>query len=93
MMGIIKQGSVVYCSWSGGKDCAQALHEAVRRGAQPGLLVTVMTEGGERSRTHGLHRGLLQCQADTIGVPILFGSATWNGYATVFRELDRKSVV
>ena len=47
-------GVPVFCSWSGGKDSALALHEAAAAGALPRLLVSMMVEGGERSRSHGL---------------------------------------
>jgi diphthine-ammonia ligase len=77
-------GAQVYCSWSGGKDSALALHEAVGAGAEPRFLVSMLTEGGERSRSHGLPRGLLAAQAAAIGVPIRFGAATWAGYRKEF---------
>lgn len=75
----------VYCSWSGGKDSALALHRAVRMGAEPGLLVTMLTEGGERSRSHGLRRELLEAQAAALGVPIAFAATTWAGYEEALR--------
>jgi uncharacterized protein (TIGR00290 family) len=40
----------------------------------------MMVEGGERSRSHGLSRELLQAQADAVGLPIRFGAASWEGY-------------
>ena len=70
----------VFCSWSGGKDSALALHEAAAAGAEPRLLVAMMIEGGERSRSHGLSRELLEAQADAVGLPIRFGAASWDGY-------------
>lgn len=73
-------GVPVYCSWSGGKDSALALHEAIVAGAEPRFLVSMLTEGGERSRSHGLRRELLAAQATAVGVPIRFGSATWSDY-------------
>jgi uncharacterized protein (TIGR00290 family) len=73
-------GVPVFCSWSGGKDSALALHEAVAAGAEPRLLVAMMIEGGERSRSHGLSRELLEAQADAVGLPIRFGAASWDGY-------------
>jgi uncharacterized protein (TIGR00290 family) len=77
-------GAPVYCSWSGGKDSALALHEAIQAGAEPRFLVSMMTEGGERSRSHGLRRELLAAQAAAIGLPIRFGAATWSGYRQEF---------
>jgi len=77
-------GTPVYCSWSGGKDSALALHEAIRAGAEPRFLVSMLTEAGERSRSHGLPRELLAAQGAAIGVPIRFGAATWGGYREEF---------
>jgi uncharacterized protein (TIGR00290 family) len=73
-------GTPVFCSWSGGKDSAMALHEAARAGAVPRLLISMMIEDGKRSRSHGLSREVLLAQADAVGLPIEFGSASWGGY-------------
>ncbi|MGD9734803.1 MAG: diphthine--ammonia ligase [Solirubrobacterales bacterium] len=80
-------GAPVFCSWSGGKDSAFALGEAARAGAVPTLLVSMMTEAGERSRSHGLRREVLAAQAAALGLPIRFGAATWAGYEAEFRRL------
>ena len=77
-------GAPVYCSWSGGKDSALALHEAIAAGAEPRFLVSMLTEGGERSRSHGLARDLLAAQAAAVGIPIRFGAASWAGYRDEF---------
>jgi uncharacterized protein (TIGR00290 family) len=84
------RGIPVFCSWSGGKDSALALHEAAQAGAVPQLLVSMMIESGERSRSHGLRRGLLQAQAEALGLPICFGAASWAGYE---EELRRQLVI
>lgn len=84
--------SGVFCSWSGGKDSAFALHRAVATGAAPRFLVSMLTEGGERSRSHGLRRELLQAQADAIEVPICFGAATWSGYRDEFVRVVREGI-
>ncbi len=76
----------MFCSWSGGKDTALALHEALAAGAVPRRLVTMRAEDGERSRSHGLRRAVLERQADAIGVPIRFGAASWATYEEVFRR-------
>ncbi len=80
-------GEAVFCSWSGGKDSAFALHEAARAGALPRLLVSMMIESGERSRSHGLTREVLSAQAAALGVPIRFGAASWSGYEAEFRRV------
>lgn len=63
---------------------------AVATGAVPRLLVSMLTEGGERSRSHGLSRDLLRAQADAVGLPILFGAATRGGYRDEFLRLLRE---
>lgn len=66
-----------------------ALHEAARAGAVPQLLISMMVEGGERSRSHGLSRELLAAQAEAVGLPIEFGAASWSGYeAELLRVLE-----
>ena len=72
------------CSWSGGKDSCLALFKALAAGAMGGCgsrseprlvcLVTMFTEDGERSRSHGLPRAVLEAQAAAIGVPLLAAS-------------------
>lgn len=80
------------CSWSGGKDSCLALHRAVGRYGAPLALINMLSEDGEHSRSHGLSRAILQAQADAIGVPILFGSATWEDYETAFIDLLKSAV-
>lgn len=66
-----------------------ALHEARAAGAEPRLLVSMMVESGERSRSHGLSREVLAAQAAAVGLPIEFGAASWSGYeAELIRVLQ-----
>jgi uncharacterized protein (TIGR00290 family) len=44
----------------------------------------MLTEDGERSRSHGLRRSVLAAQAAAIGLPLVTGSASWADYTTVF---------
>ena len=83
------RGVPVYVSWSGGKDSALALYKALMRGAEPSMLVTMMMETGHRSRSHGLARSTLEQQADALGVPIVFGAASWSAYEPVLERLIR----
>lgn len=80
------RGVPVFCSWSGGKDSALALHEAVLAGAEPRLLVSMMIESGDRSRSHGLRRELIAAQADALDLPVRFGAATWENYEGELRR-------
>jgi uncharacterized protein (TIGR00290 family) len=59
-------------SWSGGKDSALALH-AIRtderyRDYRVAELLTTVTAGYERVSGHGLHRGLIASQAESLGL-------------------------
>lgn len=86
------------CSWSGGKDSCLALHRALAARDGSGLerdrlacLVTMFTEGGQRSRSHGLSREVLEAQAAAIGVPLLSASATWDEYEPAFIDLLKRA--
>jgi uncharacterized protein (TIGR00290 family) len=58
-------------SWSGGKDSAMALHEVLTTGAyEVTALLTTITEEYDRISLHGVRRGLVQRQAESIGIPI-----------------------
>lgn len=50
------------------------------------MLLTMMTEGGERSRSHGLSLEVIQAQADSLEIPLVTRSASWDTYEEVFRE-------
>ncbi|MGB2826197.1 MAG: adenosine nucleotide hydrolase, partial [Thermoplasmata archaeon] len=47
-------GTECFCSWSGGKDSCLALHRSIKAGMKPSVLLTMLTEEGRRSRSHGL---------------------------------------
>jgi len=78
------QNSPFFCSWSGGKDSCLALYRAIKEGGRPRLLLTMLTEGGERSRSHGLHITVIENQAEALGIPLITRSATWNDYEREF---------
>jgi len=80
-------GQTLCCSWSGGKDSCLALHRALAAGGKLTCLLTMFTEDGERSRSHGLPRSVLEAQAAAIGVPLLTASATWDEYEAAFVKL------
>lgn len=80
----------VVCSWSGGKDSALALHRAVATGARPVALLTMLTEGGERSRSHGLPVSLLRAQAEALSVPLVVRAASWGDYEAAFTDALRE---
>ena len=75
-----------FCSWSGGKDSCLALHRAAVSGLRPAALVTMLVEGGQRSRSHGLSIDLLNCQASSLGIRLLTRSTSWDDYETCFMD-------
>ncbi|MDF2835289.1 MAG: ATPase [Paenibacillus sp.] len=76
-------------SYSGGKDSSLALHLAMQTGEAVGLIV-MLEEKGERSRSHGMPPEIIAAQAESIGLPVISASATWEGYEAAFvRLLDR----
>jgi len=77
-------------SWSGGKDCYLAL-KRVRGDFEIVGLLTMMTEDGQRSRSHGLRPELLRYQAELLGVPHLTECATWAEYEVAFSDLLAKA--
>jgi uncharacterized protein (TIGR00290 family) len=71
-------------SWSGGKDSCLALWRARQSGMQVNRLITAMDESGQRARSHGVPPALLQAQADALGAPLTFYSASWQQYEEKF---------
>ncbi|MFM7488326.1 MAG: hypothetical protein ACKO13_15545, partial [Cytophagales bacterium] len=51
-------------SWSGGKDSCYAMMLAKAMGWQPAVLLNILNENGEISRSHGIPKEILQKQAE-----------------------------
>lgn len=83
-------GRPFVCSWSGGKDSCLALHHAVQQGGKPRCLLNMLAEDSRTSRSHALPKKLLEAQARALGVPIVFRSATWGEYESVFIDALRE---
>ncbi len=77
-------GKPFFCSFSGGKDSCLALYHALKEGGRPGYLFTMLTEDGERSRSHGLPLSLIRQQSDALAIPLITRSASWRGYEEAF---------
>ena len=67
-------------SWSGGKDCCFAAIKALQQGVTPVVLLNMMNENGQISRSHGLPLSILHKQAASMNVPIVTIPSTWNDY-------------
>ena len=75
-----------FASWSGGKDSCLALHRAIEAGGRPAFLFTMLTEGGERSHSHGLAKEVILAQASALQIPVVFRAASWQDYETAFLD-------
>src|SRR5688572_14237164 len=83
-------GEPFCCSWSGGKDSCLAFARAVAAGGRPARLITLLTEEGQRSRSHGLRREVLAAQAQSLGVPLATSATSWDNYEASIVQLLRE---
>jgi uncharacterized protein (TIGR00290 family) len=60
----------VVVGWSGGKDSALALYEAMKAGMEVVGLLTTVTQDLDRVSIHGVRRVLLKAQAESLGLPV-----------------------
>lgn len=74
---------VAAVSWSGGKDACVAFHRA-RTELDFAFAITMMDESGERSRSHGLRRDVMQAQVDALGLRWLTRECSWDSYESSF---------
>lgn len=67
-------------SWSGGKDSCLALHLAKENADIPVILLSMMNESGNYSRSNGVHKSVLEAQAESLELVIEFVSTSWGDY-------------
>ncbi|WP_345007731.1 diphthine--ammonia ligase [Snuella lapsa] len=80
------------CSWSGGKDSCYAFYKAIQLNYRPTVLLNVMNEYGDRSRSHGIPKEVLEAQAKALELPIHFFNSTWEAYeANYIKNLKQLS--
>ncbi len=80
----------VFVSFSGGKESTLALFQAMRMGFEPRFLLTMFNSKGKKTRAHGLSMAFLAAQADALGIPLLYGRASWRNYEKVFVKLLKR---
>ncbi|OZB93644.1 diphthine--ammonia ligase [Paenibacillus sp. XY044] len=83
-------GQTFIASFSGGKDSVLALYKAMQVGEAIGL-IAMLEEEGKRSRSHGMPPELICAQADSIGLPLHTGAASWAEYESVFTGLLKQA--
>lgn len=72
-------------SWSGGKDSYLALHRSYTQ-FDVVAMITMFDEDGARSRSHGLRPGVVEAQADRLGLTLVAGRASWADYEAGYRN-------
>jgi diphthine-ammonia ligase len=72
------------CSWSGGKDSCFALMQAIDMGYTPKVLLNVLNEEGQISRSHGIPYSILQEQANMANFHLHCISSSWQDYEMHF---------
>ena len=75
-------------SWSGGKDSYLALHRVADLFDVEGLL-TMFTEDGTRSRSHGLRPEVVARQASLLNFQLVGGRGSWKTYEEEFKRVLR----
>lgn len=75
-------------SWSGGKDSCLAMYRALRAGVEIKFLLNFISREHMRCCFHGVEAGLLQLQAERIGIPIVQKtvSSDMENYEAEFKE-------
>lgn len=71
-------------SWSGGKDSCFAMMQSIAAGHVPAVLLNIMNENGQISRSHALPRHLLQQQAAALALPMVNIPSSWQEYEKHF---------
>ena len=71
-------------SFSGGKDSCLALTRAREAGLAVRAAINVLDETGERNRSHGVPRALLEAQASALDLELVAPVASWRDYQARF---------
>lgn len=76
-----------FCSWSGGKDSALALHRAMKDvSIEVTHCLNTITEDGKYSRSHGIRTDILRSQVEAMGFSIVQVPTTWDTYEAQFKK-------
>ena len=87
---IFEKAMKVFVSWSGGKDSCLALYRASRKSLEIKFLFSMLSEDGRRSRGHGLSKEVLSAQARALGIPVVYGKASWRDYEEEFKRVVKR---
>ena len=73
-----------FCSWSGGKDSCLSLYKAINQGYDVRFLLTMMSDIGNISRSHGISSKLLFDQSKSLEIKMIQKNSSWENYEDVF---------
>ncbi|MBN2516365.1 MAG: diphthine--ammonia ligase [Deltaproteobacteria bacterium] len=74
-----------FVSWSGGKDAALSYYRAMKQFEVTHLL-NMTAEDGKRSRSHGVRTGVIQKQAEAMGLTVIQPRSSWETYEEEFKK-------
>jgi uncharacterized protein (TIGR00290 family) len=60
--------------------------QAVASSLQPKVLLNMMNENGNLSRSHAIPKHILEKQADALNLPLITAPASWTDYESVFSK-------
>jgi len=75
-----------FVSWSGGKDCCLACYRAAQLGLDVRSLLNMVSEDGQRARSHGLDARWVRLQAEAMAVPIVQRRTADSDYEAQFKN-------
>ena len=75
-----------FVSWSGGKDCCLACYRAASLGLEVRYLLNMVSEDGQRARSHGLDARWVRRQAEAMGLPIIQQRTSDSEYEVEFKR-------
>ena len=73
-------------SYSGGKESALSIYEAMQQGHTPVLLITTFNTDKNRSHFHGIPEVVLERVSDSLGIPLLLVKTSGADYAINFEK-------
>lgn len=77
-------------SWSGGKDSCLALYKALESGEEVSHLLNFVRDDAAATMSHCLPPGLIEAQAEALGLPLVQKRVSWDTYETGFKEALRE---
>ncbi|MDY6863607.1 MAG: diphthine--ammonia ligase [Thermodesulfobacteriota bacterium] len=84
---MIFKGTKAFACFSGGKESVLSYYRALKSGISISYLVNMVSEDGERCRSHGVSSDCLKLQSDAIGVPVIQRKTSWQNYENEFKKI------